>query len=160
MLDPEITPSKAMRETGRWTPALIMICLAAVLVVTAGILVPGYYIGGWFGKHNIARTYNNTVTSQSYQDALLAQMQQHLTNITGPGGLQAQRQSVPASSPEQANLRASELNEIGSLCSESTRFAPQMEGPAGAQLQTTIAANCAAGTPVAAPPLADPVPTS
>ena len=158
MLDPDITPSRAIRETGRWTPALLMICLAAVLVVTAGILVPGYYIGGWFQSHNIARSYNNVVHSQSYQTSLLAEMQQHLTNITGPGGLQAQRQSLPASSPEQATIRASELNEVSQLCSESANFIPQDGPPGAAGMEQTVQANCQAGTPVATPPLADPVP--
>jgi len=158
MNDPDFTPGRAMRETGRWTPAVALALFAAVVVVTAAVLLPGYFIGGWFQRHAIARNYGNTVTSMSYQAALLAQMQQHIASITGPGGLQAQRRAVPAGSPEQVNLRASELNEITSLCAESANFMPQSGAPGAAQMQAIVGGNCLAGAPVATPPLADPIP--
>jgi hypothetical protein len=156
--DDRVTPARVFRETGQWTPAVLFAVLMGVLVITAGILIPGWFIGGWFQSHSIARNYGNTVNSQSYQSALVAEMEQHVTNITGPGGLAAQRQSVPAGSPEQANMRASELNEITSLCSESATFQPQLGAPGAAQMQAVVQANCLAGTPVADPPLANPVP--
>jgi len=158
MTDPGITPGRVMRETGRWTPPAVLVLFTAVAIITAAVLLPGYYIGGWFQQHNIARNYSNTVASMSYQVALLAQMEQHVTNITGPDGLAGQRQSVPAASGEQASLRAAELNEITSLCTESASFDPQVNAPGTAQMQAVVQANCLAGTPVADPPLANPVP--
>jgi hypothetical protein len=155
--DLDITPARAINEGFRWAPVALIIGVLTVVIGGIIILV-GWQEAGWFQSHQIARNYNLTVNSQAYQDGLLGEMQQHLTNITGPGGLQMTRQSVPAGSAEQVSLRASELNEIASLCSESARFVPQMEGPAGQQMQAVITANCLAGAPVATPPLANPVP--
>lgn len=156
-MDPEdFTPARAYREGFRWAPVATVLGVLAV-VVTAVIFLVGWQVAGWFQAHSIQRTYSNTVNSQSYQASLLAEMEQHVTNVTGPGGLAASRASVPADSPEQAVIRAQELSEVTSLCSESATFEPGV-APGSQQFNAIVTANCLAGTPVSAPPLADPVP--
>lgn len=151
----DVSPREVRREVRRWTPTAIFSMLAVVLVITAGILVPGYYIGGWFQQHQIQRQFNNTVNSQSYQTSLLSEMQQHLTNI---GDVANTRLGVPANSQEQVNLRASQLNELQQFCSESTNFIAS-DFPNGGGVESTIQDNCTSGgTVVAVPPLANPVP--
>lgn len=152
----EITPARVIRENYRWAPAVLTVSLTALGIGLVVVLV-GWLAAGWFQSHNIQRNYSNTVSSQPYQQSLLAQMQVHVTNISGPGGLAATRTSVPANSPEQQVLRAQELNEISSLCSESVNFVPGI-APGSQQFESIVTANCLAGTPVSVPPLADPVP--
>lgn len=153
MYDP--SPREVRREVRRWTPTAVFTLLAVVFVVTAGILLPGYYIGGWFQQHQIQRQFNNTVNSQSYQTALLNEMQQHLTNV---GDVANTRAGVPANSAEQVSLRASQLNELQQFCSESTTFIAG-DFPNGTSVESTIQANCtSAGTLAVNPPLANPVP--
>ncbi len=151
--DDDITPARAYRALFTWAP-VAAVTGSVIVVVSAIILLVGWQVGGWFQQHAIQRNYGNTVQSQPYQDTLLAQMQAHLENISGPGGLADVRAGIPAGSPEQQVLRAQELNELDGLCAESARFVPRMEGPAGQQLQAIITANCLAGVPVASPPLA------
>jgi hypothetical protein len=151
------TPGRVNREAGRWAPSAMFVGWMAVIVVAAGILLPGYFVAGWFQTHNASRSFSITVHSMQYQTTLTGEMQQHVTNIIGPGGLASQRTSLPASSPEQQVIRSGELNEINQLCTESVNFIPQDGPPGAAQIQTIISQNCLAGTPVANPPLANPV---
>ncbi len=151
-----LTPARAYREGFRWAPVITILgCLA--VAVTAVIFLVGWQVGGWFQKAGIARNYSNTVQSQPYQQSLLSEMQHHLENVTGPGGLAATRTGLAANSPEQQVIRAQELDEISQLCAESVNFVPGI-APGSQQFATVITANCLAGTPVSAPPLANPVP--
>ena len=151
----DIAPARVIRETWRWSGAAITVCVAVVLVVTAAVLIPGYFIGGWFQGHTIQRNFSQTVQSQQYQQSLVSEMDTHLSNIAG---LATTRADVPAGSPEQQSLRAQQLGEIRELCTESVNFRPQ-DGTAGAQqLSGIVAVNCAGGAPVPVPPLASPVP--
>lgn len=151
-----VTPARVYREGFRWAPvATVMGALAIGVITVLSLFV--WHIDGVFQQKTIQRNYANTVSSQSYQTSLLSEMEQHITNITGPGGLESARASVPAGSPEQANLRASELNEIATLCTESASFQPGV-APGSQQMETIVTANCEAGSPVADPPLANPVP--
>jgi hypothetical protein len=152
----DVTPARAVREGFRWAWAAVILSLLLVAVFLPVSLFV-WHIGGVFQQKSIQRNFSNTVHSQAYQASLLAQMQQNLENITGPGGLAATRAGLPASSPEQQVLRAQELNELQQLCAESARFDPQSV-PGGQQVQAVVSANCAAGVPLAAPPLAGPVP--
>jgi hypothetical protein len=149
------TPAGVIRGTWNWFGAALTVGFAGILLVTILSLFV-WHIGGVFQQKSIQRSYSNTVDSQAYQQSLLAEMEQHVTNITGPGGLAATRTSIPANSPEQATVRASELNEITLFCSESANFQPGV-APGSQQMQAIVAANCTAGSPVADPPLADPV---
>ncbi len=151
--DDEITPAGVIVTGFRWLPVIIIAGVLLTLGITALCLFV-WHVDGAFQKAGIQRTYTNTVQSQAYQDSLLAQMQQHLANISGPGGLAATRASLPHGSAEQQVVQSQELNELDQFCTESLRFVPQTEGPAGQQLQTVITANCTAGVPVASPPLA------
>lgn len=150
--DSEVTPARALRETFSWAVPVTVIGITVVLVVATVFLV-GWQVAGWFQKHTIQRNYGNTVQSQQYQQTLVAEMQQHIANITGPGGLAASRASVPAGSPEQRVLRAQELNEVSALCGESANFIPGI-APGSMQMAAVVTANCLAGTPVSSPPLA------
>jgi len=151
----DVSPREVRREVRRWSGTAVFVLVTFVLVITAGILVPGYFIGGWFQTHQIRRQFNNTVNSQQYQTSLLNEMQQHLTNV---GDVANTRLGVPANSAEQATLRASQLNELQQFCSESTTFIAG-DFPNGASVESTIQANCtSAGTLAADPPLANPVP--
>lgn len=152
--DIDITPASAYRETVRWAPVVTFMGVIVVLVASVIILV-GWQVGGWFQQHQIQRQFNNTVNSQQYQTSLLNEMQQHLTNV---GDVANTRLGVPANSAEQATLRASQLNELSSFCSESVNFIPA-DVPGGAGVESTVQANCtSAGTLVTDPPLANPVP--
>lgn len=152
--DNRIRPADVYRETGQWIGPALMIGLS-LLGVGAVIVLCGWLIGGWFQSRDIQRNYSNTVSSQGYQASLLSQMQQHLANISGPDGLAVTRAGLPASSPEQQVIRAQELNELGALCAESTRFNARAV-PGGQDMQAVITANCTAGTVIASPPLAPP----
>lgn len=166
----DITPAQAIRKTWGWVPfglnataAVLIISLAAAggIIGIIYLLIPATTaVQVSSAKHQVAvnnAQFSATVASMSYQQPLVAQMQQHLTNITGPAGLASTRQSLPADSPEQVNIRASELNEVTSLCSESVNLDPGV-APGSIQMEQVVTANCYAGTPVSAPPLADPVP--
>jgi hypothetical protein len=111
-----------------------------------------WHIGGVFQARTIQRNYSNTVGSQGYQQNLLSEMQQNLSNITGPGGLASVRQSLPAGSPEQDVVRSQELAQLGKFCSEGAQL--NFTIPGAQALQGDYAANCDAGTVVANPPLA------
>lgn len=150
--DDDITPAGAMVAGFRWLPVVLVFGVVAVLLVT-GLSLFVFHVGGVFQKAGIQRTYTNTVNSQAYQQSLLAEMSQHVTNISGPGGLAATRASLPASSPEQQVLRAQELNELTQLCAESVNFNPAI-APGAQQMETVVTANCLAGSPVASPQLA------
>lgn len=166
----DITPTQAIRKTWGWVPF-------GLNAVAASLIIGLAFAGGVTGivyllipattavqvssaKHQTAvnnAQFSATVASMSYQQPLVAEMQTHLTNITGPGGLASTRQSLAAGNPEQANVRAQELNEVTLLCSESVNLDPGV-APGSVQMEQVVSANCYAGTPVAEPPLADPVP--
>jgi len=150
----DFTPARAYRENFRWAPVAIVVGVTAVCVVTVVILV-GWHFAGWFQQHGIQRQFNNTVNSQSYQTSLLAEMQQHLSNVSDVANT---RGTVPRNSPEQVTLRASQLNELKQFCAESATLIPA-DVPGGADVESTVQANCTpAGVIVANPPLAGPVP--
>lgn len=166
----EITPTQATRKLWGWVPfglnataAVLIITLAAAGGITGIIyaLIPAttavQVSSAEHQKQVNNAQFSATVASMSYQEPLVQDMQRHITNITGPGGLASTRQSLPAASPEQVTVRASELNEISLFCSESVNLDPGV-APGSVQLQQVVTANCYAGTPVAQPPLADPVP--
>lgn len=168
--DDDITPAEATRKTWGWVPfglnataAVLIIALAFAAGVTGivYVLIPATTaVQVSSAKHQAqvnSAQYSATVASMAYQQPLVDRMQQHLTNISGPGGLASTRQSLPADSPEQAVVRAQELNEIASFCTESANLDPGV-APGSVQLEQVVTANCYAGTPVSAPPLADPVP--
>lgn len=152
--DYPVTPTEVYRQTGMWFGPVLFVGLA-VLVIGATIVLCGWLIGGWFQSHDIQRSYSNTVNSQGYQQSLMSQMQQHLSNISGPDGLAATRASLPATSPEQQVVRSQELDELRAFCSESARFNPAAV-PGGADVESVVTSNCSAGVPVASPPLAPP----
>lgn len=153
-MNDDITPGQAFRGTFRWAPVLIVMGIVAVLG-TAAVFLVGWQLAGWFQQHGIQRQFTNTVNSQPYQTSLLAEMQQHLTNV---GNTANDRLAVPADSPEQAVMRSSQLNELEQFCSESTTFIPG-DVPGGAGMEATISANCNAdGSVAAVPQLANPVP--
>ena len=168
--DDELTPTRAIRKTWGWVPfglnataAVLIITLAAALGITGIVyaLIPAttavQVSSAQHQKDVNNAQFSATVASMSYQQPLVAEMQQHISNITGPGGLASTRQSLPAGSPEQVTVRASELNEVNLFCSESVNLDPGV-APGSVQLEQVVTANCYAGTPVAQPPLADPVP--
>lgn len=150
------TPAGVIGGTWRWFPAALTVGIAVVALFTVLSLFV-WHIGGIFQQKSIQRQYSNTVSSMAYQESLLSEMEQHVTNISGPDGLAATRASLPANSPEQANVRAMELNEITTLCSQAVNFIHGV-APGSRQMETIVAANCLAGSPVAEPPLANPVP--
>jgi len=165
-----MTPTRATRKTWGWVPfGLNAIAASAVLTIVgiftvAGIVfavMPATTAVQEKGAQNSAKVnsarFSATVASMAYQEPLVAEMQQHLTNITGPGGLASTRSSLPPGSPEQATVRAQELNEVGSFCSESANLDPGV-APGSQQLEVIVGQNCIAGTPLAEPQLADPVP--
>lgn len=168
--DDDPTPTEATRRTWGWVPfglnavAASAIIIGAACFAIAGIvyaLIPASTAiqvkqAQQQGTVNSAQ-YSATVRAMSYQVPLLAEMEQHVTNITGPGGLASTRSSLPASSPEQLTVRAQELNEITSLCSEGINLDPGV-APGSVQMEAVYNANCIAGTPIAAPQLANPVP--
>lgn len=147
-----VTPARAYREGFRWAPVVLVLGVLAIAVITVLCLF-AWHVDGAFQKASIQRQYTNTVDSQAYQQSLLAEMEQHVTNITGPGGLAASRASIPAASPEQAVIAAQELQEITALCSQAVNFEPGA-APGSQQFEAIVTANCLAGTPVASPPLA------
>jgi hypothetical protein len=155
--DDDVTPAQVIRETWRWFPAALTAGIALIALFTILSLFV-WHVGGVFQAKSIQRNYANTVGSQSYQASLLAEMEQHAANITGPGGVAAVRAGVPAGSPEQVILRAQELRELSLLCSESVTFQPGT-APGSQQFESIVTANCLAGAPVSAPPLADPIPS-
>jgi len=155
MFDDDITPTGVSRGVWHWFPAGVNVAIA-VLLLGGLITFVGWQANWWFADQNVNRQYSQTVHSQSFQTSVAAEMQQHLSNITGPGGVAATRASVPANSPEQATLRSQELSELREFCSESAQLTPQ--DPASDQLEQVANANCLAGAPVASPPLASPVP--
>lgn len=154
MGDKRIRPVDVYRETGQWIGPAIVAGVSLVGVASVVILV-GWLAFGWFQSHDIQRNYSNTVNSQGYQQALMDQMQRHLSNISGPDGLAATRASLPATSPEQSVIRAQELDELRAFCSESLRFNAAAV-PGGPDVQAVVQANCSAGTVIASPPLAPP----
>lgn len=151
MYDDDPTPAGVIRETWRWFPAAFTVGIAVILLF-AGLGLFVWHIGGAFQAKTIQRNYSSTVNSQGYQQNLLAEMQQNLTNITGPGGLAGTRASLPAGSPEQATVRAQELAQLGKFCAEGAQLNFTVSGAQA--LQGDYSANCDAGTVVASPPLA------
>lgn len=146
------TPTRVIRETWRWWPAALTVGIAAIALFTCLSLFV-WHIGGVFQQKTIQRNYSNTVNSQGYQQNLLTEMQQNLSNITGPGGLAATRQALPAGSPEQEVVRSQELAQLGKFCSEGAQLNFSAV-PGGADIQTIYGQNCVAGTVIADPPLA------
>jgi hypothetical protein len=145
------TPAGVIRKTWRWWPAALTVGLALIaLFACLGLFV--WHVGGVFQQKTIQRNYSNTVNSQGYQQNLLSEMQQNLANITGPGGLASTRQALPASSPEQENVRSQELAQLGKFCSEGAQLNFGAV-PGGADMQTIYGQNCVAGTVIASPPL-------
>ena len=168
--DDELTPAQAIRKTWGWVPFGLNAVAATLIIffaVSAGVigivyaLIPATTaVQVSSAKHQAEvnnAQFSATVASMSYQQPLVTEMQQHIANITGPGGLASTRQSLAAGNPEQATIRASELNEVSMFCSESVNLDPGV-APGSVQLEQVVSANCYAGTPVAQPPLADPVP--
>lgn len=151
-MNDDITPAEVIRETWRWWPAALTVGLALIALFTVLSLFI-WHIGGVFQAKTIQRNYSNTVSSQPYQQTLVGEMQQHLANISGPGGIAATRASIPAKSPEQENLRAQELAELSAFCSEGTNLQPG-SAPGSQDLETVYRSNCIAGTVLAAAPLA------
>jgi hypothetical protein len=80
-------------------------------------------------------------------------METDLANISGTA---VDRSAVPANSPEQITMRASQLNQLQAFCASALQLTTT--NPADAALQAKAAANCDAGVPIADPPLANPVP--
>jgi hypothetical protein len=146
------TPAGVIRETWRWFPAALTVGVALIVLFTCLSLF-AWHIGGVFQQKTIQRNYSNTVNSQGYQQNLLAEMQQNLGNISGPGGLASTRQSLPASSPEQEVVRSQELAQLAKFCSEGAQL-NFTAVPGGADIQTIYGQNCEAGTVIASPPLA------
>lgn len=146
------TPAGVIRETWRWWPAALTAGVALIALFTCLSLF-AWHVGGVFQQKTIQRNYSNTVTSQGYQQNLLSEMQQNLSNITGPGGLAETRQSLPAGSPEQAVVRSQELAQLGKFCSEGAQLNFGAV-PGGADLQAIYSQNCEAGTVTASPQLA------
>ncbi len=145
----DITPTQVAVWFWRWF--WIGVCAIALLAaVTLGL----WRAHWWFFAQGQQMRYNGIVHSQQYHDSHVALMQQHISNISG---LATDRATVAATSYEQVVLRAQQMNEIQSLCQESTAFFPNGT-PADAQLEVVIQANCIAGAPTPQPPLADPVP--
>lgn len=151
-------PKAARQATYRWAPTVAM-WVGGFIAVVAVINLFGWWLGGWYQTHTTQRNFSNTVNSQQYQTSLVSEMEQHLNNISGVGGLAATRSSLPASSGEQATIRAQELSELREFCAESFTYKPGLsDSPDAQQLAADIAQNCSAGAAVADPPLAGPVP--
>lgn len=122
-------------------------------------------------KHNIrmgtiqaSGNYQITQNSKAYQDAQISQMNQNLSNIEGPQGLAITRASLASDDPQQAALKASELNQVNDFCSEAQKVVPEntqftAQNGSSPSLAQIAGANCLAGSAVADPPLArNPVP--
>lgn len=143
------SPGQATRETFRWVPYAIV-----VFVLVLAALGALWKVGVIFAKASTAAGYSITVQSQQYQQSLDDSLSQHLTNISG---LATDRKGLPGNSPEQTTLRAQELNELVQFCRDALNLVDN--NPGYADLHATYEANCSAGAPIAAPPLADPIPT-
>jgi len=126
----------------------------AALVLAGIVVFIGWQAGWWLTAHNVQRGYSVTVSSQAYQTSLDAEMSQNVSNI---GDLAVTRAGIPASSPQQAVIRAQQLNQLILFCKESLQLVNN--NPGYASLEATAQANCAAGAPLPQdPPLAAPVP--
>jgi cytoskeletal protein RodZ len=170
-------PHQAAREGFPWIPWVI----AIVVVLGTGIWLLTWLLSPAVnGVDSIAQRnevnhlkrqqavnnqqYQNTTQSQQYQDNLVNGpdgINASLAAITGPGGIAATRLTLAKSDPEQANLRAQEMQEITSLCEQAQKLNPSNSALAQGDptLKAILAANCQAGGPVQNPPLAlNPVP--
>lgn len=156
----EITPARAIRGGWSWLPAGINgIVIAGIAVLVAAAVITGivYLLipaGNAIQKKNIQNNYSDTVNSQGYQVNLLAEMQQNLSNITGPGGLSTTRQSLPAGSAEDQVVRAQELAQVVKLCAEGAQVNWNAGTPGADSMLPVYHDNCEAGTAIADPPLA------
>lgn len=139
MRDDEITPARVISEGSRWLPVVLW----AIAIVTAFVLVicaVGFFVGGWFRSAAISRNYGQDVNAKGYQVALRDQMVRHWGNVTD---LAVTAGTVPADSPEQVNIRAQQLAEIGDICAEAT----QLNGavPLSPDVAKVVTQNCTAG---------------
>lgn len=139
MDDDNVTPARAIREGFRWTPVVLILGALAIAVVTALALFV-WHVAGVFQAKNIQRNYSNTVNSQQYQQSLVAQMQQHLSNIAG---LTTTEEGAPRG--ERPVIRAQKANELQQFCAESINYIIIQGDPLGSQMDGVIDANCTAG---------------
>jgi hypothetical protein len=168
-------PWEAQRQGWPWVPVIVMV----LIVVVLGFFGLAYFtqsLGFTLGNREVAHqlhvgkvlasgNYQITQQSKAYQDSQIADMNQNLSNIEGPGGLAITRAGLAASDGEQATLKADELYQVRQFCAEAQNIVPGNTALSGADvpgvptLKQLIAANCLAGNPVANPPLAmNPVP--
>lgn len=161
MLDDDITPARVIRETWRWLPAGISITVAwsIIALIAAGaiagiclLLIPA---GNAVQQKNIQNGYSNTVNSQGYQANLLSEMNQNLGNLSD---LAVTRSAIPASSAEQAVVRAQQMAQLRKFCFEGSQVNFSAGIPGAASVEPDYTRNCAAGAVVADPPLAPPAP--
>jgi hypothetical protein len=144
-----ITPGRVW--VGFWRWFWTAVCAVALLgAITIGL----WQAHWWFFAQNVNRQYSVTVRSQAYQTSLVAEMQQHLSNIMSPSGLALTRARLPVNSPEQEVLRSQELSEVREFCSEGSNLIPQAGIPGSQDLYSIYNKNCIAGVPVSSPPLA------
>jgi len=143
------TPESAVRNGWRW----YWVVGPSLLVAVGIVILIGYLAAGWFGQANANRGYAQTVHGSGYQTATTHDMETDLANISGTA---VDRSAVPANSPEQITMRASQLNQLQAFCASALQLTTT--NPADAALPAKAAANCDAGVPIADPPLANPVP--
>lgn len=171
------TPGQAMAKGFPWIPVIVAFIIAVPFAIWAIVALSSPAVNGIdaTSQRNAVnhlrreqavnnQQYRNTTQGQQYQDNLVSGpdgIDSHLENILGPSGLAVIRASLPASSPEQDNVRAQEMNEITLMCAEAQKL--NTSNPAlnagTPPLKAILAANCLAGGPVQDPPLArNPVP--
>jgi hypothetical protein len=159
--DDEWTPARATARTWGWVPFGLNAVAASLIIagaLAAGISLIVYALipaGTAIQKETNQQHYSATVSGMPYQESLLSQMEQHLNNISGAGGLASTRGSLPADSPEQENILAQELSELRSFCGEGVNLIPGV-APGSSGVYATYKQNCANGAVSQDPPLAPP----
>jgi hypothetical protein len=142
------TPGQVAAGIGKW-----LWVGAIIFALIVAFIFAAWQVGWIFAKANVGRSYSTTVQSQQYQTSLDNEMAQNISNI---GSLAVTRSGIPASSSQQAVIRAQELNQVKLFCTESLQLVDN--NPGYASLAATAQRNCTAGAPAADPPLAEPVP--
>lgn len=151
--DDEITPTRVISESSRWLP--VVIWGLAVTVIIGGILTFVLWrMGVWFQNQAPNLQYSRTVNSQGYQANLLKRMADTYGDVSDTA---VTRLATPANSPEQAALRASQLNSLRQFCLAASQLSPVSQ-KLPAAMTAQVAANCAGATVLPDPAAARPIP--
>jgi hypothetical protein len=130
-------PHDAMRDTGRWTPPVLLILAIATGIILAVTLI-AWQAGWWFRSQDISREAHAIRNGYANQQTLRDQITAKIADVDS-----VSVQITQAGDPSQrAALKGQRMAIAGIVCSDASQVTGD---PLPAQQQQWVSANCQAG---------------